>query len=127
MKQLSILSVSDMLHLHAMKLYYKFSHKGVPEYFHSFRLDTQGSKHNHNTRHRDDIRTNRTRIKLIDKCLRNFLPGKINSTPNHLLSRIQTHCLKGFASALKTHLLNGYKIECNDESCFVCQRITTRN
>ena len=122
MKQLNILSVPDMLLLNSMKFYYKYKHKEVPDYFASFTLHTQGSTHDYNTRQRDNIRTNRTRINLTEKCLRNYLPKTINSIPNHILIRIDTHSIEGFASAVKHYLISKYSIECQDENCYICQR-----
>ena len=119
MKQLS---VSDMLLLNSMKFYYKYKHNEVPDYFTSFNLHTQGSTHDYNTRQRDDIRTNRVRIDLNEKCLRNYLPKTINSIPNQILNRIDTHSMEGFASAVKHHLINKYGLVCQNESCYVCQR-----
>ena len=60
MKQLKILSLPDMLLIKSMKFYYKYKHEEVPEYFISFNIITQGANHDHDTRNRDDIRTNRT-------------------------------------------------------------------
>ena len=122
MKQLNKLSVPDMLLLNSMKFYYKYKHKEVPDYFDSFTLHTQGSTHDYNTRQRDDIRTNRTRINLTESCLRNYLPKTINSVPNHILTRIDTHSIEGFASAVKHYLISKYSIECQDENFYVCQR-----
>ena len=83
---------------------------------------TQGWTHDYNTRQRDDIRTNRTRINLTEKCLRKYLPKAINSIPNHILTRIDTHSIEGFASAVKHYLISKYSTECQDENCYVCQR-----
>ena len=58
----------------------------------------------------------------LEKCLRNYLPKTINSIPNHILTRIDTHSLEGFASAVKHYLISKYSIECQDENCYVCQR-----
>ena len=122
MKQHNILSVPDMLLLNSMKFYYKYKRNEVPDYFTSFNLHTQGSTHDHNTRQRDDIRTNRVRINLTEKCLRNYLPKTINYIPNQILIRIDTHNMEGFASAVKHHLISKYGLECQNESCYVCQR-----
>ena len=103
MKQLNILSVPDMLLLNSMKFYYEYKRNEVPDYFTSFNLHTQGSTHDYNTCQRDDIRTNRVRINLTEKCLRNYLPKTINSIPNHILN-------------------HKYGMECQNESCYVCQR-----
>ena len=56
LKALEILSLPDMLLLNALKFYYKFVRNQTPAYFSTFTI-TQGSIHDHNTRHRDNIRT----------------------------------------------------------------------
>ena len=122
LKGLEILNLPDMLFFSSMKFYYRYKHKKVPSYFYSFRIVTQWSNHNYNTRQRDDIRTNRTRLHLTDKCLRNYLPGKINTLPEAILNKINTHSLEGFALAVKKCLLNQYPTECTEIDCYVSQR-----
>ena len=109
MKQLNILSVPDMLFLNSMKFYYKYKRNEVPDYFTSFNLHTQGSTHDYNTRQRDDIRTNRVRINLTEKC---YSPKMINYIPNQIWNLINTHSIEGFASAVKYHLISKYGLEC---------------
>ena len=106
----------------SMKFYYEYKRNEVPDYFTSFNLHTQGSTHDYSTRQRDDIRTNRVRINLTEKCLRNYLPKTINSIPNQISNRIDTHSMDRFASAVKHHLITKYGMECQNESCYVCQR-----
>ena len=118
MKQLNILSVIDMLLLNSMKFYYKYKHKEVPHYFASFTLHTQGSTHDYNTTISEIERVSIS----PKKCLRNYLPKTINSIPNHILTRIDTHSIEGFASAVKHYLISKYFIERQDENCYVCQR-----
>ena len=74
LKHMEILCVNDMLHQKALTFHYKYVNKKLPYYFDSFNITTQGSLHNYNTRQRDNVRLNRTRIKMTDKCLRNYLP-----------------------------------------------------
>ena len=42
-------------------------------------------------------------------------------TKSHM-TRIDAHSIEGFASAVKHYLISKYSIECQDESCYVCQR-----
>ena len=123
LKALEILSVRDMLLLTALKFLYKFVRNETPAYFSTFTITKQGSIHDRNTRHRDNIRTTRTCLNIADKCLRNYLPGKINSILNNLLSRsMNTHSIQGFTFAVKKYLLNQYQINCSEMNCYVCQR-----
>ena len=59
MKQLNIISVSNMLLFNSMKFYFGYKRNEVPDNFASFNLHTQGSSHDYNTHQRGDIRTNR--------------------------------------------------------------------
>ena len=106
MKHLSILSVPDMLLLNSVKFCYNYKRNEVPDYFTSFDLHTQRSSHDYNSLQRDDIRTNRVRINLTENCLQIFLPKTINSIPNQILIRIDTHSMDGFASAGNHHLIS---------------------
>ena len=121
LKALEIFSLPDMLPLNALKFYSKFVRNETPAYFSTFTITTQGSIHDHNTRHMDNIRT-RTRLNIADKCLRNYLPNKINSIPNNLLSRINTHSIQGLTFAVKNYILNHYEMNCTEMNCYVCQR-----
>ena len=94
----------------------------VPDYFTSFNLHTQGWTHDYNTSHRDDIRTNRVRINLTEKCLRNYLPKTVNSIPNQILNRVDNHSIDGFSSAVKHHSISKYGMKCQNERCYVCLR-----
>ena len=120
MKQLNILGVPDMLLLNSTKFYYKYKHKEVPNYFASFTLHTQGSTHDYNTRQRHDIRTNRTRINLTEKW-NYYLSKTINSITNHILIRSDIHSMEELASAVKHDLISKYSMECQDDSCYICQ------
>ena len=101
LKALEILRFPDVLLLNALTFYYKFVRNQTPAYLSTFTMTTQGCIYYHNTHHRDTIRTTRTRLNIVDKCLRNYLPRKINSIPNNLLSRIKTHSIQGFTFAVK--------------------------
>ena len=122
LKHMEILSVNDMLHQKALTFHYKYVNKNLPYYFDSFNITTQASLHNYNTRQRDNVRLNRTRIKMTDKCLRNYLPEQLNSVPNIVSSKIYTHSLHGFSSAVKRFILANYSTECTIENCYVCQQ-----
>ena len=60
-KQLELLKLSDLVTLNALKFYYKYSNMQLPEYFYNFNITTQGVHHTHNTRQREQVRTERTR------------------------------------------------------------------
>ena len=95
-KNLGLLNIQDLFDLNTMKFYYKFKKGKAPEYFKSFIINTHDERHGRNTRHNHLISTNRTRLKLADKCLRNNLPLVLNSMPQLALDKVETHSYNGF-------------------------------
>ena len=89
-KKLFILKLPDIVSLNALKICYKYLKNVTPVYFTTFDIQPQSSIHDHDTRQTNDIRTHRTRIKLTEKCLRNYLPTIMNLTPAYFLSRVNT-------------------------------------
>ena len=120
-KSLDILTLEDLLNLSALKFYYKYIKDTLPSYFYSFRIVTQGSIHDHMTRQRDLLRTERTRTTFADKGLRVYLPKLINETPIPLLEKIATHSIQGFSNNIKRTYLNTYESECSTPHCYVCR------
>ena len=117
MKQLNILSVSDMLPLNSMKFYNRYKHKEIPDYFASF-THTHKAQLTTSPLARETISEQIERVSIS----LNYLPKTINYIPNHILARIDTHSIEGFASAVKHYLICKYYMECQDENCYVCQR-----
>ena len=121
LKQLELLKLSDLLELSALKFYFKYLHGSLPRFFYSFNIATQGTQHSHETRQRDQLRVDRSRINLADNRIRIFLPTLVNSTPLHLLHKITTHSIQGFSSHIKRYLINRYRDICSNTNCYVCQ------
>ena len=120
LKALDIISLDDMLNLNALKFYYKYINNILPPYFYSFNIATQGSIHEHDTRHRDDLRTERTRTVFAGKRLKMYLPQLVNKTPISLLGKIATHSIQGFSFNIKRSYLQSYVNECSSPDCYVC-------
>ena len=121
LKQLELLKLSDLLELSALKFYFKYLHGSLPRFFYSFNLATQGTQHSHDTRQRDQLRVDRSRINLADNRIRIFLPTLVNSTPLDLLHKITTHSIQGFSSHIKRYLINRYRDNCSNTNFYVCQ------
>ena len=51
--------------------------------------------------------------------LKEVSPTIINLTPAYILSRVNTHSIQGFLSAIKSHLLNAYEAECAIQNCYM--------
>ena len=120
-KTLDILTLDDLFNLNALKFYYKYIRDTLPPYFYSFNIVTQGSIHEHMTRQRDLIRTERPRTVFAEKRLRVYLPKLVNETPVLLLDKIATHSIQGFSNNIKRFYLHAYESECSIPHCYVCR------
>ena len=79
-------------------------------------ITAQGSIHDHNSRHMDNIWTARVRLNIADTCIRNYLPRRINSFPNNSLPHMNTHSIHGFVIAVKQYILNQYQENATEQS-----------
>ena len=114
-----------MLDLSTLKFYYRYVHDNLPAYFYSFRIVTQWTYHNYDTRNRDQIHIDRTRTRYADKRVRIYLPTVLNSTPTALLEKIATHSLQGFALNLKKYFIHQYSDICSIPNCYICRHNLT--
>ena len=71
--------------------------------------------------------SNRIRIKLTERCIRNYLPNEINSVPDHILARIYTHRIQGFSSCLKTYKLINMKSNATERTAMFVSNICKIN
>ena len=124
-KALDLLKIHDMLDLSTLKFYYRYVHDNLPAYFYSFRIVTQGTHHNYDTRNRDQIHIDRTRTRYADKRVRIYLPTVLNSTPTALLEKFATHSLQGFALNLKKYFIHQYSDICSIPNCYICRHNLT--
>jgi hypothetical protein len=120
-KSLKLLKLTDMFTLNVLKFYYKFKRGQLPSFFQSYAIMPQSDVHAHATRHHSHIRTQVTRTRLAQKCLRHTLPSVINNTPNHITSKIDTHSYQGFSTYVKKHLIDSYSYECHIPDCYICR------
>ena len=119
-KLTGILKITDLFDLCALRFYYRYRHKTLPNHFYSFDLSYHCSSHQYQTRYRDQMRTYRTRTHLADKTLRKYIPDLINSTPVGILDKIDTHCITGFSNYYKNFLIQNYSDECSIQNCYIC-------
>ena len=109
-----------MLELSALTFYHTYLNDKLPLYFYSFKIATQGSQHNHNTRHKNCLIIARTRTLYADKRLKLYLPRLLNKTSSSILDNIATHSLAGFSSYIKIRINQTYEEQCSVPNCYVC-------
>ena len=110
LKQLELLNVPDLLELIVFNFYAKYLHGSLPRFFYSLNIATQGTQHSHDdTRQRDQLSTDRSRIILTDNRIRMFIPTLVNSILLDLLHKITTHSIQGFSFHIKRYLINRYR------------------
>ncbi len=121
-KSQKIAKINDMYNISLYKFYYKFHNRELPENILNFRLQFQTDVHDHNTRFKNHLTVNRPLHSFAEQKLDICIPKLINNTPDHILSKIQTHSLQGYSNYIKNILLSDYKTTCDKPICFVCNR-----
>ena len=116
------MKITDLVKLNALKFYYKLKHEKVPVYFKNYQVLTQLEIHGRDTRHNNLIPKKLTRTKIQEKCLRQYLPVLLNATEDNIIEKIATHSYNGFSNYVKVCFIQGYKLECESENCYICNR-----
>ena len=122
LKNLNLLKVTDILKLQVLKFFYRYRHNMLPNYLQNMPFISNFYRHEHNTRHAQDIHRSLAKHEFAKKCIRFHLPHVINSTPNIILDKINTHSLQGFAYYIKKYMLQSYQEQCTLENCYICSR-----
>ncbi len=121
-KELKLLKVEDILKLKELKFYYKFKHSSLPHYLNNIPLLPNIDTHDNATRTQTNIHQTRTNHEYAKICIRHNLPKTINTTPNCILNKIETHSLQGYAGYFKNITLESYQIDCLIPHCYICSR-----
>ena len=56
------------------------------------------------------------------QCIRFRLVQTVNTMPNLIIHKLQTHSLYGFSAYAKTYFITNYEHSCNITDCYVCNR-----
>ncbi len=121
-KKLNLLKVKDILKLQELKFYNKFKKIKLPHNLQMLPMKCINDIHYHATRVQHSIHLNRTKHEYAKKCLCYDLPKVINDTPTTILDKINTHCLKGFATYIKHCIFKSYQEICIIVNCCICNR-----
>ena len=121
-KKLRLLKITDMMKLNTLKFYYKLNKHKVPAYFENYQIHTQHDIHGRDTRYNQLIPRNVTRTAIQQKCLRNFLPYILNTTPAYIIEKTTTHSYKGFTNYARLKYIENYSVECRIQNCYICER-----
>jgi hypothetical protein len=119
-KRFNILKITDQYSLNALKFYYKYIHKEIPEYFTNFTLTNQQNSSHMHTRNSSQLAIPTHHSQLFKTSLRYSLVHIINNTPTIYLNRINTHSIQAFAHHIKNHIISNYQDACLIENCYVC-------
>lgn len=123
-KKLELLRITDIFKAKALTFYFKFKNNQLPKYF-SDMFNPQPGTHTYNTRSSLEPQYKQPKKKLPEKCVRFYIPKLIADLPNILIDKVQTHCLHGFNTYVKKHLLRQYTNLCTINNCYICQKPST--
>ena len=119
-KKLELLTVDDMRKRKMLKLFFKFSHQKLPNFFMDDNLlIRQTATHSYDTRN-SNYKLPRTKHNFAKNCLRYNLPSLLNETPLILLDKVNTHSELGFSLYTKKHYISNYNAHCDVVNCYIC-------
>ena len=122
-KKLGILKLNDIYTLQQLKFYYKLLHLLLPYYFYKMSYVTNIQKHGINTRASNNLHVQRFNHEFAKHCIRFRLVQTVNTMPNLIIHKLQTHSLYGFSSYDKQYFITNYEHSCNITDCYVCNRL----
>ena len=120
MKDLNILKLSDIFELNKTKFYYKYQHHELPEYFQNFDFKLNSDIHDHKTRGKENIHTNKVKRVFADLCIRNDIAHFINNLSTNIKNKIETHSLRFILKRFKKEKIKTYNFICNERNCYSC-------
>ena len=113
------MKLEDIFKIALLKFHFKYQNNQLPTYFANIFLP-ENVKHDHDTRQRDQDRPQRAHKSSSDKTIRFYMPTFLESIPNAIKEKTQTHCIQGFVAYAKYIFMNDYIFECADPNCWSC-------
>ena len=102
-------------------VFYKLTQNNLPAYFNSFLIRRQHNIHEHLTRNRHMLVTEKVHYKFAEKCIRYSVFKTVNDTPTQIIDKMYTHSLQGVANYSKNLLINEYDVRCCIRDCYICK------
>ena len=120
-KKMHLLKVGDIHTVQQLKKFYKLTQNNLPAYFNSFLIRRQHNIHEHLTRNRHMLVTEKVHHKFAEKCIRYSVFKTVNDTPTQIIDKMYTHSLQGVANYSKNLLINEYDVRCCIRDCYICK------
>ncbi len=111
-KELKLLKVENIPKLKELKFYYKLKHNNLPHYLNNMSLLPNRDSHDHATRTQTNILQTRINHEYAKKGIRHNLPKTINTTPNCIFDKIETHSVQDYAGYFERITFEFYQIDC---------------
>ena len=111
----------DIHTLSAIKILYKYKHNKLPQYFDKL-LDKPIPQHRYETRHAGSRPHSCPNTITASQSPKYVIPKIIDSLPESLISKIESHTIKAFSFQAKSYLLQNYNELCTVERCYICNR-----
>ena len=117
---LNLLKISDLYQLKLLKFYFKLRNGTLPCYFNNL-FPYNADINTYTTRQSNQLYVPIAKHTMVKQSIRYCLPPTINSTPEPILSKINTHSYHGFSLYIKKHMLQQYTFLCTNNNCYVCK------
>ena len=119
-KKFHLFKISDIFKINCVKLYLKYSHNTLPDYF-GTQLTPNSQIHHYETRQAGDIHNMPINSELEKQQINTKVSMIWNKLPEYLKTpNIPINCT---ISRLKKHILSSYSDVCTEPNCYVCNRV----
>ena len=117
-KKLNLMKLSDIYNVSILKFYHKFKNNKLPNYFKN--IISSSPPHQYQTRGRNNLNFTYTRTSHAKHSIRNYMPSFLNTLPDSITDKVNTHSLHGFSMYCKRFYINEYENSCKIQNCYVC-------
>ena len=119
-KSLCLLKIEEIFKLSLLKFFWKLENKKLPSYFPGMFAPNVATSHSHDTRYRLTAQTPVPRTASAADTIRYYLPQFLETAPNVIKNKVNTHSFKGFTHYAKMYYINSYSAVCDIPDCYIC-------
>ena len=119
---LNILKIEDVYKLKLFKLHYHLMNNRFPSYFKKFKGLLELTNTGYDLRPKP-LQTPLIALTFAEKNSSFKLIRFLQTFPDNILSKVETHGLHYLSKQIKSHFIDNYNTECVDPNCYVCNQI----
>ena len=119
-KKMKLLKLSDIFDTNLLKLYFKYEHRLLPEFFLTNFFENMPN-HRYPSRKNSSQRLPLVKTAHGQRRMPYVVANTLNNTTDCIIEKIATHSYRGFSIYCKNYILSKYEENCLKASCYICK------